>query len=69
MTTKLLLAVSLTFFQCVSFSQEPTSYIWWDPSKNNFTVIEGQAWPKELKDPYDRLPARAEKTVRKAVWL
>lgn len=29
--------------------------------------IEGQAW-NELKSPYDRLPAKAEKMVRPAVW-
>jgi len=41
---------------------------WWDPAKNNFPVIEGQAWQTELKSPYDRLPARAEKLVRAPVW-
>lgn len=30
--------------------------------------MEGQAWPKELQSPYDRLPARAEKSVREQVW-
>lgn len=29
--------------------------------------VEGQGW-KELKAPFDRLPAKAEKTVRPAVW-
>ncbi|MCE6989242.1 SGNH/GDSL hydrolase family protein [Dyadobacter sp. CY323] len=41
---------------------------WWNPQTSAFPVIEGQAWPKELKNPYDRLPARAEKQVREAVW-
>ncbi len=31
-------------------------------------VLEGQAWPHEVKDFYDRLPARAEQSVREAVW-
>ncbi|MDR3713694.1 MAG: SGNH/GDSL hydrolase family protein [Puia sp.] len=43
-------------------------YRWWDPAANAFPVIEGQGWPKEVKNPYDRLPARAEQTVRPAVW-
>jgi hypothetical protein len=37
---------------------------WFDPSKN----LEGQAWPEEVAKPYDRLPARAEKTVQPKVW-
>ncbi|WP_031526811.1 SGNH/GDSL hydrolase family protein [Dyadobacter crusticola] len=42
---------------------------WWNPQSAPFPVIEGQAWPaKELKNPYDRLPAKAEKQVREAVW-
>jgi len=48
-----------------SFSQTIT---WWNPATSKIPVIEGQAWPKEIKDPYDRLPARAEKNVRKQVW-
>src|SRR6476660_6470598 len=69
MNRKLLLASSLIFIHFVAgFSQQTTTYTWWDPAKNNFTVIEGQAWPKEIKDPYDRLPARAEKNVREPVW-
>lgn len=43
-------------------------YTWWNPATNNFPVIEGQAWPKEVALPYDRLPARAEKTVQTNVW-
>jgi lysophospholipase L1-like esterase len=68
MKKKLLLVVSLTLIQYLGFSQLPTAYTWWDPAKNNFSSIEGQAWPNEVKDPYDRLPARAEKNVRKPVW-
>lgn len=30
--------------------------------------MEGQAWPNEVKDFYDRLPTRAVKDVRKPVW-
>ncbi len=55
----------LPFF---SFSQDGKSISWWDPSKNEFSVIEGQAWGKEVQSPYDRLPARANETVAKDVW-
>jgi len=69
MKRKILLATSLTFIQFLAgFSQPVTAYTWWNPAKNNFSVIEGQGWPKEIKDPYDRLPARAEKNVREPVW-
>lgn len=50
-----------------SFSQSATMK-WSNPQSAEFNVIEGQAWPKEVKSPYDRLPERAEKDVRKAVW-
>lgn len=51
-----------------SFSQETPTYTWWNPASSAFPVIDGQAWPKEVKDFYDRLPARAENSVRKEVW-
>src|SRR5690242_9619209 len=51
-----------------AFSQKDIRYKWWDPAKNDFPVIEGQAWPQEVAERYDRLPAKAERTVRDAVW-
>ena len=50
----------------VGYSQE-SNYVWWNPVKNPFPSIEGQAW-RDVKNPYDRLPARAEKLVRQDVW-
>lgn len=50
----------------VGYSQE-SNYAWWNPAKNPFPSIEGQAW-KDVKNPYDRLPARAQKLVRQDVW-
>lgn len=41
---------------------------WWNPATNAFPVISGQAWPAEVAQPYDRLPARAEKEVTSHVW-
>ncbi|MES2463054.1 MAG: SGNH/GDSL hydrolase family protein, partial [Armatimonadota bacterium] len=48
--------------------QEADALVWWNPAASPFPVIEGQGWTKEVKAPYDRLPARAEKIVRKPVW-
>jgi lysophospholipase L1-like esterase len=49
-------------------AQAKQEYAWWDPAANSFPVIEGQAWRGEVQAPYDRLPARAEKTVNAEVW-
>ena len=49
-------------------AQVKQEYVWWDPAANSFLVIEGQAWRGEMDAPYDRLPARAEKTVNAEVW-
>ncbi|WP_138991329.1 SGNH/GDSL hydrolase family protein [Larkinella sp. C7] len=50
-------------------AQTPVDYVWWNPAQSDFPVIEGQAWRgKDIQSPYDRLPAEAEKSVRKAVW-
>jgi len=52
----------------LSFSQENTEIIWWNPATSEFPVIAGQAWPDEAQTIYHRLPARAENDVREAVW-
>lgn len=57
----------LTFLQVTFAYSQKVNYTWWDPAKNPFAVIEGQA-SKEVKNPYDRLPAIAEKSVRNDVW-
>ncbi|KAA6433994.1 acetylhydrolase [Dyadobacter flavalbus] len=57
----------LLFTSRLSFAQTG-KFRWWNPETATFPVIEGQAWPEELKSPYDRLPARAEKQVREPVW-
>jgi len=51
-----------------SFSQQSKTYKTWIPALDTLQVVEGQAWSKEVKSFYDRLPARAEKTVRNEVW-
>ncbi|MDH5397404.1 MAG: SGNH/GDSL hydrolase family protein [Cyclobacteriaceae bacterium] len=42
--------------------------VWHDPVKSDFAVVEGQGWPDEVTEPYDRLPHWAEDKVREDVW-
>ena len=46
----------------------PAQIQWKNPLDENFQVVRGQAWQDELKGTYNRLPDRAEKTVRPPVW-
>jgi hypothetical protein len=45
-------------------AKEQNGTLWYDARQLR---VEGQGW-QDTKGPYDRLPARAEKTVREAVW-
>jgi len=51
-----------------SFAQTSSPFVWRNPAINDFPVIEGQAWSAEVAAPYDRFPARAEKTLNPNVW-
>mgnify|MGYP001555078065 FL=1 len=64
---RLFFALASVFFFYSAFAQT-NGYKSWDPAAAGFPVVEGQGWPREVKDFYDRLPARAESIVRKAVW-
>lgn len=44
------------------------NFLWWNPATATFPVLEGQGWPTEVNNYYDRLPARAEGVVRPPVW-
>lgn len=59
-----------TFFTLsqFSYSQEKMDIVWWNPAQNNIDVIDGQGWTNDVQSSYDRLPEKAEKTVRPAVW-
>lgn len=50
------------------FSQSEKEYKTWYPAADSVNVLEGRAWPGEVKDFYDRLPAKAKNAVREAVW-
>lgn len=68
MKNYLLLLVLLCSMQLALRGQADVAMSWWDPVQNEFPTIEGQAWTSEVQDPYDRLPARAQASVREAVW-
>jgi hypothetical protein len=40
----------------------------WNPTTDTLKVLEGQGWSRNIKNYYDRLPAKAEQSVRKEVW-
>lgn len=67
MKARLLFFIFLVLNNSFSFSQT-TQITWWNPVSSQFPVIEGQAWPDQVKNRYDRLPARTEKLVREQVW-
>lgn len=67
MNSRLRIFFLLAFFQVTVVYSQEINYVWWNPAKNQFPIIEGQA-SKDVKNPYDRLPARAEKLVRQDVW-
>ena len=46
----------------------PAQTQWHDPLKEEAHVIQNQGWTREIGKTYQRLPNRAEKKVRKAVW-
>lgn len=46
----------------------PAQTRWHDPLKEEAHVIQNQGWTHEIGKTYQRLPDRAEKEVRKAVW-
>jgi lysophospholipase L1-like esterase len=58
----------LLFVFNISFAQDTTEIKWWNPANSEFPVISGQFWSNEIKSVYNRLPERAEESVRRAVW-
>jgi lysophospholipase L1-like esterase len=68
MKQNLCLIALLLFTANLALAQEVKEYKTWNPAKEPKSVVNGQAWATELKDYYDRFPARAEQFVRKAVW-
>ena len=63
-----LVAIACFVKTITCFSQDRNEYKWRNPAESNFPAIEGQAWSFEAANPYDRFPARAEKTLNHNVW-
>ncbi|WP_214228130.1 SGNH/GDSL hydrolase family protein [Pedobacter sp. B4-66] len=68
MNHKLTYIALLLIITQLSFAQDKAKYKVWNPANDTLTVLEGQGWPKKVKDYYDRLPAKAEGLVRSDVW-
>ncbi|MEP6951820.1 MAG: SGNH/GDSL hydrolase family protein [Ginsengibacter sp.] len=68
MTSRIFIPVLLVMSFQFCFSQNKVEYKTWNPAKDTLQILEGQAWPHEVKDFYDRLPARAQHSVREEVW-
>ena len=68
MISRLFISTAFLISVQFCFSQNTIEYKTWNPASDTMQVLEGQAWPNEVNDFYDRLPARAEKSVRDIVW-
>ena len=65
-TTHLHLFLFILFLGCTS--SLTAQYKWFNPQKESFPVVRGQAWQEDPAGFYTRLPQRAKDKVRKAVW-
>lgn len=61
---RLVLTLALAFFAHCLFAQTK----WYNPLNTEVPVIQNQGWTNEIGKTFTRLPARAEKEVRKPVW-
>lgn len=50
--------------QCPDFAQTD----WYNPFGKGEIPVQGRCWNEEIGAKYHRLPDRAEKVVRKALW-
>lgn len=66
--TKFKILLIVLFSINISYAQQNSKLKWWNPAKSEFPVVENQAWPHEVASRYQRLPDRAQKSVRKPVW-
>jgi lysophospholipase L1-like esterase len=68
MNSKIFLLLAALIIIAQGFSQKTITYKKWNPALDTLQVLEGQAWPAQVKNFYDRLPAKAENIVRSEVW-
>lgn len=63
------LSLLICLFSCLAvFSQEESTFKWWNPAEEQESLLEGRIWNSEFEDSYDRLPQKAKGVVRQAVW-
>lgn len=55
-------------FLCMVCLSAGAQWKWQNPMSAGFPVIQNQGWPDEIGYKYVRLPDRAEKEIRPAVW-
>lgn len=66
---KYLLFFSLLIIAKLSLAQKEQEIVWYNPAKQIFRVVHNQIWSgNDIHSFYDRLPAKAEKNIRKEVW-
>lgn len=68
MKVRIMLSIALIVYASFSFAQVDKKLKTWNPISEAQPVVEGQAWPLEVEDFYDRLPPKAQQKVRKEVW-
>src|SRR5690554_5877262 len=68
MKFRIILSASLIVYTSFAFAQMGEKLKTWNPISETQPVVEGQAWPGEVEDFYDRLPERAQQEVRREVW-
>ncbi|SEW42887.1 SGNH/GDSL hydrolase family protein [Chitinophaga arvensicola] len=69
MKMKIISGISVALFvagHCLA--QTPRTFKTWIPAYDTVSALEGRGWTTGLNNYYDRLPAKAEKTVRTPVW-
>ena len=56
------------FSSCLINGQKNDNFKWFNPESSKENLIEGQAWPKEVENYYDRLPIKAKIKVNSNIW-
>ena len=51
-----------------SSAQDNSKINWFNPAQSDFNVVDNQGWPNDKLSDYDRLPEKANSTVRESVW-
>lgn len=64
---KYILLLLFTFSSLRPIAQN-RNFHYYNPAKDPVHLIEGQGWPDEAANSYDRLPERIQNQVRKPVW-